>query len=322
MLAILATLIPVFGIIFLGLLTERLRFMPTEMALCLNQFVYWIGLPAMLFYQLARMETGTVDSGLIWGILGSGLLVYLLAHGLYSHGFRKHRSESTMFALLASFPNSAFMGLPIVFLLLPGEELATLVASLSAVLGTVILLLADGKLELKSHKGESKLRAMSSLFRSLFHNPLLLSSAAGALLSFFHIPVPGPILSMASMLGSTSAPCALFCMGMILSIQMTSSQGFIKGWVKRQLAVHICKLIVLPAVTWACLSFFGVKGQALAVSIIVSGMPTGVAAYIIAEKYQVAIQDASLGIIVNTGLSALTIPLTIFIVQWAGLLCS
>ena len=49
---------------------------------------------------------------------------------------------------------------------------------------------------------------------------------------------------MSAMLGSTSAPCALFCMGMILSKQMTSSQGFVKGWARRQFPLHVLKLVV------------------------------------------------------------------------------
>ena len=47
-------------------------------------------------------------------------------------------------------------------------------------------------------------------------------------------------------------------------------------------------------------------------------MPAGVAAYIIAEKYQVYAEDSSLGIVINTGLSALSIPLIVLILQYYG----
>ena len=49
-------------------------------------------------------------------------------------------------------------------------------------------------------------------------------------------------------------------------------------------------------------------------------MPTAVAAYIIAEKYQVATEDSSLGIVVDTALSAVSIPLLIVAFQYYGLL--
>lgn len=225
-----------------------------------------------------------------------------------------------MFALLSSFPNAAFMGLPIVVLLLPDSSEAAIVASLCAVMTSANLLFTDGRLEAGKHKGEGRKQVFLSLLRSLFHNPLLIYSALGAAVSLLHIAVPKPILSMSAMLGSTSAPCALFCMGMILSKQMTSSQGFVKGWARRQFPLHVLKLVVEPLFIFGVLYLLGVRGIALASATIVAAMPTAVAAYIIAEKYQVATEDSSLGIVVDTALSAVSIPLLIVAFQYYGLL--
>ena len=68
------------------------------------------------------------------------------------------------------------------------------------------------------------------------------------------------------------------------------------------------------------LTLCGVQGVALGVSIIVVSMPTGIAAYIIAEKYQVATEDSSLGIVMNTALSIVTIPVSIGLMQFCGIL--
>ena len=315
MLSIFATLIPVFGIILLGIVVERKGFLPSETSVCLNQFVYWIGLPFMLFNQLAQMRT--VSGALVWGFLGAAGLVYLFAYVLFRFGCRRNIQESTVFALLSSFPNSAFMGLPIVMLLLPGNSEAFVAAGLGAVLTSANLLFADGRLEL-GRRDEGG--ACLYLLRSLYRNPLLVASVLGAALSFAQIRLPQPILAMTSMLGSTSAPCALFCMGMILSVQMTSSRGFVHGWIRRQFPLHLFKLVVQPLVTFTVLYGLGLRGVTLGVGTIVSAMPTGVAAYIIAEKYQVATEDASLGIVVDTAFSALTIPVTVIILQWQGML--
>ena len=67
MLSILSTLVPVFGIILFGIVVERMGFLPIETSGCLNQFVYWIGLPMMLFNQLARMEAGADVGSHGWG---------------------------------------------------------------------------------------------------------------------------------------------------------------------------------------------------------------------------------------------------------------
>ena len=304
MLSILSTLVPVFGIILFGIVVERMGFLPIETSGCLNQFVYWIGLPMMLFNQLARMEAGQMSGAMVGGILLGYGITYLFAYVVFSSLLRRRWEESSVFALLSSFPNAAFMGLPIVVLLLPDSSEAAIVASLCAVMTSANLLFTDGRLEAGKHKGEGRKQVFLSLLRSLFHNPLLIYSALGAAVSLLHIAVPKPILSMSAMLGSTSAPCALFCMGMILSKQMTSSQGFVKGWARRQFPLHVLKLVVEPLFIFGVLYLLGVRGIALASATIVAAMPTAVAAYIIAEKYQVATEDSSLGIVVDTALSA------------------
>ncbi|MFR6519432.1 MAG: AEC family transporter, partial [Bilophila wadsworthia] len=219
MLSILSTLVPVFGIILFGIVVERMGFLPIETSGCLNQFVYWIGLPMMLFNQLARMEAGQMSGAMVGGILLGYGITYLFAYVVFSSLLRRRWEESSVFALLSSFPNAAFMGLPIVVLLLPDSSEAAIVASLCAVMTSANLLFTDGRLEAGKHKGEGRKQVFLSLLRSLFHNPLLIYSALGAAVSLLHIAVPKPILSMSAMLGSTSAPCALFCMGMILSKQ-------------------------------------------------------------------------------------------------------
>lgn len=321
MLTILATLVPVFGIIFLGLLVQRLGFLPAGTAVCMNQFVYWIGLPALLFNQLARMEAGQVSGWLVSGILISIGISLLISYAFYSKGFRRHRQENAIMAMLSSFPNCAFMGLPIVILLLPDNHAAALTASLCAVLTFVVVLFTDSKLEIASGREKaSRGGVILYILRSLTHNPLLIASALGACVSLFRLTLPMPIAAMASMLGATASPCALFCMGMILSAQMTSSRGFVPGWFSRQLPIHVLKLIVQPFILYGVLTLCGVQGVALGVSIIVVSMPTGIAAYIIAEKYQVATEDSSLGIVMNTALSIVTIPVSIGLMQFCGIL--
>lgn len=140
MLSILSTLVPVFGIILFGIVVERMGFLPIETSGCLNQFVYWIGLPMMLFNQLARMEAGQMSGGMVGGILLGYGITYLFAYVFFSNFLRRRWEESSVFALLSSFPNAAFMGLPIVVLLLPDSSEAAIVASLCAVMTSANLL--------------------------------------------------------------------------------------------------------------------------------------------------------------------------------------
>lgn len=107
MLSILSTLVPVFGIILFGIVVERMGFLPIETSGCLNQFVYWIGLPMMLFNQLARMEAGQMSGAMVGGILLGYGITYLFAYVVFSSLLRRRWEESSVFALLSSFPNAA-----------------------------------------------------------------------------------------------------------------------------------------------------------------------------------------------------------------------
>ena len=197
MLSILSTLVPVFGIILFGIVVERMGFLPIETSGCLNQFVYWIGLPMMLFNQLARMEAGQMSGGMVGGILLGYGITYLFAYVLFSNFLRRRWEESSVFALLSSFPNAAFMGLPIVVLLLPDSSEAAIVASLCAVMTSANLLFTDGRLEAGKHKGEGRKEVFLSLLRSLLRKgmgqtpvPSACAETGGGAAFHFRRPLP------------------------------------------------------------------------------------------------------------------------------------
>lgn len=50
---IVATLLPVFALMFVGLLAERLRLVPAGGAAALNQCMFNLGLPALIFVSVA-----------------------------------------------------------------------------------------------------------------------------------------------------------------------------------------------------------------------------------------------------------------------------
>ena len=124
---------------------------------------------------------------------------------------------------------------------------------------------------------------------------------------------------MTSMLGATASPCALFCMGMILAAQLRSTRGPRKGWLWSLLPIQIMKLGLMPLLTYACLRAFDVGGLPLAVAVLLSGMPTGVSAYVIAEKHQTGAPEASWGIIFSTSACVVTVPLTVWVLGELGL---
>ncbi|MGN1037944.1 MAG: AEC family transporter, partial [Mailhella sp.] len=221
--SVISALITVFGIMLLGLITERRRALAPTMALCLNQFVYWISLPALIFNQMCAISSAENAVAYIWGTLAASILCYILAVLFFSRFGKKLDLEGTIRALSAVFPNAAFFGLPFIIMTFPGSETAVTGAMLGALLYTVVLLIADASLDILHTEKASRKGIARLLLGELVHNPMIIGAALGLMVSFSGANPPASILHIADMLGSTAAPCALFGMGMVLSAQISGS---------------------------------------------------------------------------------------------------
>lgn len=321
MLTIANTLLPVFALVALGMVIERMRIMPDGTAAILNQFVFNIGMPALIFIAIATKQPAELARiGYIGGTVAGMFASFVLVYGLFSGGFRRRHGESGMLSLLASFPNTAFLGLPVLVALFPGNEDAVLASSISTILGLPLLMLVIGQQEYRrSADGTEQQGLARKLARSLATNPILLSTVTGVAVCLGRVPLPASIEGMFRMLGGTASPCALFAIGMVLANQLVSRKGDGAGLL-RQIPVNAVKLLGQPVVTFLSLKALGVDGAWLAMGVILSGMPTGTIAYVLAENYGTCTGETSRAILANTAASMLTIPLTIAALQHMHLL--
>ena len=333
-LAILGTLAPIFGIMLLGAFAHRRHILPEPTAHCLNLFVYWFSLPLLLFYQLARMKPEDVPPAATQGYVLGLAVALVLGTVLLRILLREKGKEALMLGLLGSFPNAAFMGMPIIFLLYPDHSGAAIMAGLAVVLTSINLIVVDTALDLKGgHNGtgdsqrRSPWRIALRILRSLYRNPMMVCAASGAAVSLTSVPLPETLLTVSRMIGSTASPCALFCMGMSLSAQLAAlpqkgqevqGQSASLGQPRRQIFVGVSKLLVSPLLVFALAYALGERGPTLVAATVMAAMPTAVVAYVLAEKYHAAAQDTSFGILSNTLASVLSLPVVIALAQWAA----
>ncbi|WP_418765453.1 AEC family transporter [Mailhella sp.] len=320
--SIFSALLTVFGIMFLGLIAERRRILAPTMALCLNQFVYWVSLPALLFTQMCSIHMNEEAATFMWATLASSMICYLAAYLFFSKLWRVHRPETTIRTLGAVFPNAAFFGLPFIFMVFPDNEAAATAGMLGALLYSAPFLTADATLDILSSAegGGSRRNLGKRLFGELAHNPMIVSAVVGACAGFSGVPLPKALLSITQMLGSTAAPCALFGMGMVLSAQLSGTSGTRGSFNRKDLAV-VCaaKLLIQPLFTFFVMLAAGCSGVALAVAVVTAAMPTGTIVYIVGERYQACPTEASMTVIVTTLLSLASLPLVMLALGWAGL---
>lgn len=318
------TVLPVFGIMLLGFLSQRGRFLSAEMATCLNQFVYWIALPALLFHELANMRTGDLPGAFVGALFGGAGLALGLAFLLFLWPGRLPGSKAGMSALFATFPNSAFVGLPMLALLWPDNSFALLSGSISTVVYTVLLVGADVGIQAATGSHKDGVRHfLRETGRSLWCNPLLVSTVVGALWNVLALPVPDPLKAVTGMLRATAAPCALFCMGMLLEGQMDlirqrGGRTKKRAWLPQAMVLGI-KLVLQPLLVWAILAPLGLSAVIVGTSVLQASMPTGLASYVVAEKYGIDAETAPLVIMISTALSIFTVPAVASLLRVYGL---
>lgn len=321
MLAILSLLSPVFILVVMGILVERFRLVPQDGAATLNMLVFNLSLPCLIFSSMAASDPADLARGAyVGGTVAGMLLCCALIHVFFALAFRASSAEAALMGVLASYPNSAFIGLPIMMLLFPDNPDAVLAVTITTVFCLPLLLVGMFGQEWCHNAGNLDHRAvLRKVARTLAHNPILLATVTGTVVCVARLPVPNALLIVCRSLAATATPCALVALGMVLSVQMTSS---LRGpsrlaW---QIVVDFAKLVLHPALTLLVLSWLGVSEEWLAMGIILAGMPTAVVAYVLSETYNVATRDASRVVVGTTVLSVATVPLMVFLLQQAGLM--
>ena len=131
---ILAVTFPFFALVLCGYLAARSRLLPLDAVPGLNMFVLYFALPCMLYRfgsSTPLLELFNPVVALLW-LLCAGLLIGLAVWQARRLG--AGWPDAAMGALVAVFPNSGFMGVPLILALLGegavGPVMATLLLDL------------------------------------------------------------------------------------------------------------------------------------------------------------------------------------------------
>lgn len=215
----------------------------------LNGFVLFFALPAMLFRlgaSGALMQPELPGLVLVYGLGGTAVTALALWWG---HRSRWSHRDTGLLALATSFPNTGFLGLPLLTALL-GPQAAGPVA---ATLIIDVLWLSSLCLAWANRGGAAGWRAAWwAPIRGALRNPLLWSMSCGVVWGWSGLALPRPIDDTLRMLGQAASPAALFTLGAILARAQRFPPSAPKpdriahAWV-RLAPLAVCKLLLHPA---------------------------------------------------------------------------
>ena len=284
--SILAVTAPFFAIVLCGWLAAQRQVLPESAIPGLNAFVLYFALPCMLF----RFGAGTP---LLQVLNPTILTVYLLVAALIvgftivvTRGGEVGLKDASFGALVAVFPNTGFMGVPLLVALLgpaaAGPAICTLTADL-IVTSTACLALAEAQ----GTRGQG-LAAVRRILLGVAKNPMPWSIALGALFSAMGWALSGPVDTVVRMLADAASPVALFTIGAVL--WRAGRHAHTRTPPGRYLPVAAIKLLLHPLL----LLGLGLGAQALGlplsdfalmVIVLVAALPSASNVAILAERY-------------------------------------
>lgn len=284
---ILAVTIPFFTLVLCGWLAARSRLLPSAAIPGLNAFVLYFALPCMLFrFGAALPLAQLLDPWVLITYLVAALAIVGTTIALTLSDTVRHK-DAAFGALVAAFPNTGFMGVPLLTALLgpaaAGPVIATILADLF-VTSSLCIAIAQGH----EAAGQGARRALARALRGALSNPLAWAIAAGAAASVFDLALPGPIDEVVRMLGNAASPVALFTIGAVL--WRAGQQAHSTTPLVRYLPVALVKLFVHPALVFAL--GWGLRRAgaplsdfALTVLTLAAALPSASNVSLLAERY-------------------------------------
>lgn len=243
---------PFFALVLVGWAAARIGWLPLASIPALNLFVLYFALPCMLFRfaaatPLARMFDPSVG--------GTWLLCALVMVGLAVAAARRGGldwNNAAFGALVAAFPNSGFIGVPLLVDLLGHQAAAPAIVALALdMVVTTSLCIALSRLDAADVHGAE--RAAARALRGMVVNPLPWSIALGCLVAGTGWGLPHLVLKPVAMLADAASPTALFTLGAMLArAQQRSAEAPKSGRTRHDEALVVgFKLVLHPLLVYA-----------------------------------------------------------------------
>lgn len=300
-------ILPVFGVMVLGFLLRRRGFLTQGFCQTGNRLVFNLCLPAMLLRQIASMGGVRAADGGFLLYAFAATLAGVLAVWLPAHFFMKDKTQVGAFAQGAFRGNTALLGAALLQSICGSQAYAPLII-LAAVPVYNVLSVVVLSLEAGGGGTLDRARVLGAL-KQVARNPILLGILAGMPFALTGRSIPLPADKVLSMLGGLASPLSLLIIGAGFRWQAALEKR------RTTLLSALVKLVLLPAAALPPAAALGFRGEALVALLVMSGTPSAVSSYIMAENMG---NDGVLanGIVaVTTLLSAVTLTGWIFLLR-------
>jgi len=285
--AILLVTLPFFALVLAGWLAARQHLLPESAIPGLNAYVLYFALPCLLFRFGMNTPVLELLNPVVLGVYLVCAVLIVLFTVATTWGEAVSLRNASFGALVAAFPNTGFMGVPLLVALMgqgaAGPVICTMLADLFV---TSSLCIALAQAHGAAHKGVRP--ALRRALRGALSNPLPWSIALGAMFSVAQIRISGPIEGVVGMLADSASPVALFTIGTVL--WRAGQHAHTRTPVQRYLPVALIKLFVHPMLVLALGAAARQMGAPLSsfeltVMTLAAALPSASNVSLLAERY-------------------------------------
>ncbi len=308
MLQVLIVTFPFFAVVLAGYVAARRGLLPTIAIPALNTFVLFFALPCMLYRFGA---TTPIQQSLDPAVVSVYLLCALVMVGLtiaLTLSARIRWKDAAFGALVAAFPNTGFMGVPLLIKLLGAKAVGPAIALILVdMIVTSSLCIALSQADSADEHGVR--HAAGNALRGVFINPLPWAILLGAASSGFGLMPPDPVMQTVNLMADAASPVALFTIGAVLARSSMSASGStpmieVVPVVVKKLLLH--PLLVLIVGTLAIRAGVPLDPYALMIMVLVAALPSASNVAMLSEKFGADSGRIARIILLSTALAFLT----------------
>lgn len=286
-LGILLITFPFFALVLCGYIAARLEWLPQAAIPGLNSFVLYFALPCLLYrFGASTPIAQLLDASLVAVYLLCALLMVGFTVAVARKG-SVNWNDASFGALVAAFPNTGFMGVPLLVALLgaraAGPAIVTIVVDL---LVTSSLCIALSRLDSADSHGAGV--AARKALQGVALNPMPWAILLGALSSGLGLLLPTPVMQTLGLLADAASPVALFTIGAVLARSQINSTS--RTAVASYLPITLIKLVLHPLLVGgvglaAMAAGLPLDRFALTVVVLVAALPSASNVALLAERF-------------------------------------
>ena len=306
MLSILAVTFPFFALVLCGFIATYRGLLPLAAIPGLNTFVLYFALPCMLYRFGAQTPIAQLLDPLAAAVyLGCGVV---MVAGTMAFTFKRWGWNDAAFgALVAAFPNSGFMGVPLLVTLLGAGSAGPVILTMALdMVITTSLCIALSRLG----QGEGgAAQAVRNALKGMLTNPMPWSIALGAVASAWAFELAGPVDKTVAMLAAAASPVALFTIGAVLARSQMNQSEYVAP--RHYVPIALAKLLIHPALMWAACQValgmgFAMEPITVATLVLVAALPSASNVSLLTERFGAHGGRVARIILVSTALAFLT----------------